>query len=144
MLDGFLFDELSDFKKDIMRNINTVFPEETKKFLKDEAKKINKVAKKIAKREVGTKTGNYLKGFKTGKVYKYAENDACCRAYNKAPHGHLIEYGHVQKTHDGKSVGFVQGKLIFKQAEIEFISQFLTDSEIFMTEFVQKTSEGKK
>lgn len=143
MQDGFLFDELSEFKKDILRNINNIYPDETKKFLKEEAKKINKVAKKIAKREVGTKTGNYLKGFKTGKVYKYAENDACIRAYNKAPHGHLIEYGHVQTTHDGRPVGFVQGKLIFKQAEVQFLSDFLTDAEMFMYGFVNKTTEGK-
>lgn len=39
MQDGFLFDELSEFKKDIMRNINNVYPDETKKFLKEEAKK---------------------------------------------------------------------------------------------------------
>ncbi len=153
MQDGFLFDELSEFKKDIMRSINDVFPDETKKFIKKEAQKLVKVAKKIAKRQVGTSKGekdnwqaakSYHNRFKAGKPYKFAENDACCRAYNGAPHAHLIEYGHVQTTHDGKPLGFVEGKLIFKQAEVEFLSEYLTDCENFMMEFVDKTSKGKK
>ena len=32
--DGFLFDELSDFKKDLMRDIKENFPKETEKFIK--------------------------------------------------------------------------------------------------------------
>jgi len=154
MQDGFLFDELSEFKQDIMRSIKDIFPKETKKFIKTEAKKISKVAKKIAKKEVGTskdtkknweESKSYHKKFKTGKVYKYAENDYCVRAFNSAPHAHLIEYGHIMADHQGKPTGtFVQPKLIYKQAEIEFMSQWLYDCEDFMTQYVEHTTKGKR
>ena len=168
MQDGFLFDELSEFKKDIMRNIKEVFPEETKKFIKKEAQKLTKVAKKIAKREVGTSKGekenwqaskSYHNKFKAGKVYKYAENDACCRAYNSAPHAHLIEYGHVnvprssarattregrkEQASQSRGTGFTMGKLIFKQAEMQFLSEYLNDAEEFMYKYFDETSKGK-
>jgi len=154
MQDGFLFDELSDFKQNIMRDIQKKFPDETSKFIKSEAKKLSKVAKKIAKREVGTSKDekknwqadkSYHKRFKTGKVYKYAENDYCVRAFNSAPHAHLIEYGHIMTDHQGKPTGkFIFGKSIYKQAEIEFMSQWLYDCEDFMTQYVEHTTKGKR
>lgn len=140
MQDGFLFDELSNFKKDLFRSINEKYPDETKKFIKKEAKKVALKAKDIANKQVNKKTGLYHKSFKSGKVYKYGENDTCCRAYNSAPHAHLIEYGHVQK---GKINSFTPGKMIFKQAEIESITEFLDDCENFLTQFVDDTCRGK-
>lgn len=151
--EGFIFDELSDFKKDLLRSIKEDYPKETKKFLKKSAGKITKIAKKIAQREVKKDTGNYLKSFKSGKIYDYS-GDTCCRAYNSAPHGHLIEYGHVnvprgasQKNgggasgKGGKGVGYTAGKFIFKKAELESMSEFFNDCESFLGEFFDKTTE---
>lgn len=166
--EGFLFGELSEFKQSLMQEIKNNFPKETEKFIKDEAKKCLKVARKIAKREVGTSKGtkknwqeskSYHKGFKVGKTYKYS-NDLCCRAYNKSPHAHLIEYGHVNvprgnkraTTRQGRAeqsqmqrgVGFTMGKLVFKQAEIEFISDYLNDAEAFMYQYFDETTSNKR
>ena len=146
--EGLLFDELSDFKKDLMRKAKAKFPDEVEGFLKDEAKKVNKIAKKIAKKEVGTSKGkkkdweeakSYHKRFKVGKPYKYSV-DLCCRAFNSAPHAHLIEYGHVKTTKKGrelqalarKDVSWTNGKFIYKDAEFEFIPQYLNDVEMFL------------
>ena len=55
--EGFLFDELSEFKQNLLRDIKENYPKETEKFIKKEATKVAKVARKIAKREVGTSKG---------------------------------------------------------------------------------------
>lgn len=103
--DGLLFDDLSEFKKDLLRSVNQAFPEATNEFLKDEAKKLRKAVKKEAKHSVGTSKGkklnwdkqkSYHNKFKIGKIYVYSENDKCVRVYNSAFHSHLIEQGHVQ------------------------------------------------
>ena len=165
--EGFLFDELSEFKKELMRDIKENFPKETEKFIKKEAGKALSVARKIAKRQVGTSKGtkkdwqeskSYHKGFKVGKTYNYG-NDLCCRAYNKAPHAHLIEYGHVnvprssarattregrkEQASQSRGTGFTMGKLIFKQAEMQFLSEYLNDAEEFMYKYFDETSKGK-
>ena len=143
--EGFLFNELSEFKKDLMRDIKQNFPKETAKFIKIEAGKASKVAKKIGKNKVGTSKGtkkdwveskSYHKGFKVGKTYKYG-NDLCCRAYNKSPHAHLIENGHVSGT------GFVKGRFVFKSAELEFTNEYIKDAEEFMFQYFDDTTQGK-
>ena len=162
--EGFLFDELSEFKQNLLRDIKENYPKETEKFIKKEATKVAKVARKIAKREVGTSKGkkknwveakSYHKKFKVGKTYKYSD-DLCCRAYNSSPHAHLIEYGHVnvprgkarattkagreqQKNDMSRGTGFTMGKLIFKQAELEFLSEFFDDAEKFLFEHFDNT-----
>jgi len=166
--EGFLFGELSDFKQSLMQDIKQNFPKETEKFIKDEAKKCLKVARKVAKREVGTSKGtkknwieskSYHKGFKVGKTYKYSD-DLCCRAYNKSPHAHLIEYGHVnvprsskrattragraEQATQNRGTGFTMGKLVFKLAELEFLTQYLDDAEAFMFQYFDETTSGKK
>jgi len=144
--DGFLFGELSEFKQDLMRDIKQNFPKETAKFIKTETGKCLKIARKIGKKFVGTSKGtkknwieskSYHSGFKVGKVYNYG-NDLCCRAYNKAPHAHLIENGHVNV--DGS---FTAGKMVFKKAELEFMTDYLNDAEVFMYQYFDETSKGK-
>lgn len=163
--EGFLFDELSDVKKDILRSISKAYPKESDKFLKDEAKKLLKVSKKVAKKEVGTSKGikknwdankSYHKKFKVGKKYKY-DTDDCIRVYNSSPHAHLIEYGHRQiargqaraTTREGRKndtrpvKGFVLGKYVFDEAQLDFTPQFLDDCELFMFQYVDDTVRGK-
>lgn len=169
MENGFLFNQLSEFKQDIMRSIKDKFPDSTTEFIKEEAKKIKKVAQKVAKKEVGTSKGkkknwdekkSYHKKFKVGKPYKYAENDYCIRAYNASPHGHLVEYGHINVPRGEKRAttragreeqnasrtgsGFTLGKYVFKIAETQFLTEYLNDCEAFMTKFVENTVKGLK
>ena len=169
MASGFLFNQLSDLKKDIMSDIKNTFPDDAKKFIKDEAKKLLKVAKADAKREVGTSQGkkknwdknkSYHSKWKTGRVYKYSDNDLCCRVYNSAKHGHLVEYGHVnvprgtkrattvkgrqEQLKTRKTSGYTDGAFILTFAEREFTSQWLNDAEQFMYDhFNGALSDGK-
>lgn len=166
--EGFLFEELSSFKQHLMLDIQKNFPKETEKFIKQEAKKCMQVAKKVARKEVGTSKGkkkdwieskSYHKGFKVGKTYNYS-NDLCCRVYNKAPHAHLIEYGHVNvprgnarvttrtgrelQAKQSRGTGFTMGKFVFKLAELEFVTDFKDDSEKFLFEYFDETVSRKK
>lgn len=157
--EGFLFDELSEFKQDILRSIDKDYPQETAKFIKEEAGKLKKVAQKTARKEVKRKSGRYFKSFKVGKKYKY-DNDTCIRAYNNAPHAHLIEYGHVnvprgekrattrkgraEQAKNRKGVSFTLGAYVFNIAELDFRSQFFDDCELFMIQYVDNTVQGKR
>ena len=152
-MNGFLFDELSEFKQNLIKEVQEKFPKEYEKFLKDEAKTIKKTAQKIAKKEV--KKGDlhtrynkkkqkeisttYHKNFKSGKKYTY-DGNVCIRVFNSARHAHLIENGHVLYSH-GKPVGFVLGKMVFKITEYESKTQFLNDAEKFLYEYFDRTTE---
>lgn len=165
---GFLFDELSDLKKNIMREIKEKYPEDTKKFIKSEAQKARNLARKIGKKRVGTSKGlkknwsaekSYHRRWKSGKPYKYSEGDICCRVYNSAPHGHLIELGHAniprgtkrattvkgrqEQKASQKASGYTLGKLVVAETEVEFLSDFLTDAEKFMYEHFTGAINGK-
>ena len=139
---GFFFDELTDFQKDLFDEAQKLFPDETKKFLKGEAKKLSDVQKKLAKQLVGTSKGkkknwkaekSYHKRFKVGKIYNY-NGDTAVRAYNGAPHSHLIEYGH-KKWIRGKDTGeFVRGIHVMGASENAFKNDFVTDAEDFLGE----------
>lgn len=145
MEDGFEYGELSEFKQDLIKQVRTLFPKETDKFLRQEAAKISKVQKKLAKSQVGTtgKNGNksYHKKFKVGKIYNYL-GDKSIRAYNGSPVGHLIEYGHKNIPRKGKnkpqkagSSGFTPGKYILKQSENIFKDDFYKDCDNFLGEY---------
>ena len=167
-MDGFLFDQLTDFKKDLMREIQQKFPEDTKVFLKGEAKKLLQLARKNAKKEVGTSKGkkkdwvaskSYHRSWKVGKVYKYSGSDLCCRVYNKARHSHLVEYGHAnvprgtkrattvkgrqQQLKSRKVTSVTDGTFVLTFTEPEFKSQWLSDAEQFMYEHMKSAFEGK-
>lgn len=134
MQDGFYFDELSEFRQDLLKEVNRVFPEETNKFLKDEAKALSKIQKQIARQVVGTteKSGDksYHKKFKVGKIYFFSGEKAI-RAYNSSPNAHLIEYGH--KTENNK---FISGRYVLKASENQFKDDFFKDTEEFLFKFV--------
>lgn len=136
MPDGFFFEELSNFQKNIMEKIYKKYPEDTCKFLKTQAKELSKIQKKIAKQDVKTTGKNgeksYHKKFKTGKIYDF-EGSQSIRAFNSAPHGHLIENGH--KTQNGK---FVPGKYVMKISQNKFKGTFYKNAENFIADFIEE------
>lgn len=167
--EGLIFSDLSDFKQDLLKDIATNYPKAIKKFIKQEARKCSKVAKKIAKREVGTNKGkkkdwvdtkSYHKRFDSSSVFNFSSGEYGCKAFNNARHAKIIEYGHVnvprgegKKNHSkkdrrsgkgGQGHGFVAGKFIFKKAELEFKSQFEKDTEDFIGEYFDETVSGKR
>lgn len=138
---GFETDGLDDFI-DSMELIEKNYPTEIKKFMQSEGNKLKNRTLKTAKSSVGKKTGNYLKGIKRGKYYKYKGNGAgSIRVYAGRPanHGHLIELGHKMVGHEPnkKSVGNVKGYHIFSVSADMFESTYESDCEKFADEITK-------
>ena len=133
--------ELSDFGQEILKTATTEMPKIAKSFLKGEANQLRNKAKKKARKELKEKTGNYTKGFTTGKVYPYGDTEYNIQVKNTAPHAHLIEEGHDMVTHDGRKVGFVPGKHILENSAIEFEETFAKDIENKLAKKVIKELE---
>ena len=120
---------------DVMDIVSKEYPKEIKKFMQSEGNELKKRTQKTAKSYVGKVTGNYLKGIKRGKYYKYKESGAdSIRVYSGRPayHGHLVEYGHEIVTKNGKKTGkYVPGHLVFKASADSFEGKYEKDCENF-------------
>ena len=133
--------ELSDFGQEILKTATTEMHKITKSYLKGEANQLRNKAKKKARKELKEKTGNYIQGFTTGKVYPYGDTEYNIQVKNTAPHAHLIEEGHDMVTHDGRKEGFVPGKHILENSAIEFEETFARDIENKLAKKVIKELE---
>ncbi|MGL5583550.1 MAG: HK97 gp10 family phage protein [Cetobacterium sp.] len=123
---------LDQLSKDLLKLANGIKDgKETKKFLKKEGVKLKNKTISVAKSRVKKKTGNYIKGIKSGKVYEY-QGAYACRTYSTAPHAHLIEYGHIKKDRTGKEHGFQRGYHVFTTAKKDFEDEFESDAENFL------------
>ena len=135
-MDGFTTDELDGLEKEVLKHAKK-YPKETKKFLQKQGNKLKGVAKKIAKSKVKIKTGNYMKGFKRGRYYKWNGEDDCIRVYNYMPHAHLIEKGHIIKDRTGKEHGFKKGYFVLEQAHKDYYDEFVKSTEGFVDEVIK-------
>lgn len=130
--------ELDDYQASMFEFADREFPNVTVKFMKSEATKAKNKVKSAAKRKTKQRTGNYLNGFKAGKVvYKYGDAKYNIRVYNGAPHAHLIEYGHNVFV-NGKLVGFAPGKHILENAMIEYQTKFYDDIEKRLIKMIEE------
>lgn len=137
MSDIFDIHELEDFTKDLLKLADETMPKDSRKFLNKEGISLRKVTKSVAQQKTKKKTGNYIKGIKKGKVYKYTGNGALSlRVYGGSPHAHLIELGHRQIV-NGKEVGFVQGKHVYETAYKQFQNKYFSDCENFVDEMLE-------
>ena len=137
-----LFDvsELDKYSAEILKIAQSDMPRESKKFMKTEGRKLRNITRKKARKKVKKRTGNYLKGIKTGKTYIYKGNGGLAiRVYagNPAHHAHLIEKGH-RIVKNGKELGFVKGYNVYKEAGEEFQNEFFNDTEKFIEETAEK------
>lgn len=150
--------ELDNFAAELLELGEKELPKKTNKFMKKEGKKLKRVTIKKAKSKTNKKTGNYYKGIKEGKVYKYSGNGGTSiRVYSGKPayHAHLIEYGHrliqnhkiinvdgryitVKGRNEGKEIGFVPGLYVFEEARNEFKEEFYSDIEKFLDEVAKE------
>lgn len=135
-MDGFTTDELDGLEKEVLK-LAKKYPKETKKFLQKQGNKLKGVAKKIAKSKVKIQTGNYMKGFKRGRYYKWNGEDDCIRVYNYMPHAHLIEKGHIIKDRTGKEHGFKKGYFVLEQAHKDYYDEFVKSTEGFVDEVIK-------
>lgn len=144
-LGGLDVSELSDFSKDLIQLATTTFPQESKKFMRTEGNKMRKEIVKTAKSKgIKKKTGNYLRGIKRGKVYKYDGDEIAVRVYhknmdkNQQPHGHLIEYGHRVTDKAGNELGFARGYHVYRDGSNKYKPTFHQNCEAFIDDMLDK------
>lgn len=122
MANNLEFQGLTDFQKKLL----AVAPKENRKEFNKMFRKVGNRGMTHVRREARMKidsnsgTGNYMKGFKRGKVFEDSEGKIVVRLMNKAPHGHLIEYGHRMVTESGEEVGFIPGKHVVENGAKKF------------------------
>ena len=156
MSDGFDFSELDEFTKEMIYRVNDFKTKETKTFVKKEANKLKNKQKKTYKsmgiglEPTDTPSGKrIIDRFKSGKPYKFGGDDWSCRAFNSAPHAHLINDGFIHKPHykikgtiirrkskkreEGKEF-FVEGWHFIEKAGEAFRSEYESDVEEFLNE----------
>lgn len=115
---------LDSFKKEL-DDLHKLFPKEAKRLMLRSGSKARSIIAKKARKLVNKQTGNYFKSIKRGKVWvDDSTGEYKVRAYSRAPHGHLIEYGHRKVNKDGKEVGFVDGIHVFQKATKEIEDQW--------------------
>lgn len=135
--DGFDTSMIDDFVKDMMSLANDKMPKESKKFIKKEANKLNRKNKSVYRSKgIGEVTGNLIKGFKSGKVYKF-NGSWSARALNNSPHAHLINDGWMHKASNGNE-NFIPGFHFLEEAAKAFESGYYKDCEEFVTDVINK------
>ena len=144
MADGFDFSELTKFEKKLVEKANNTMPKQSRKFIKKQANKLNKKNKQVYKSKgIGEETGNLIKGFKSGKAYKY-KGTWSARALNSSPHAHLLNDGYMWSPHKKVAKGqkikqtgeekFIPGFHFMEEAAKGFESGYYKDVEEFLKE----------
>ena len=132
--------ELDELVKNMFRTAQDVYPDEAKAFLKKEGNKGRRLLRAKTKAVTKKKTGNLLKGIRRTGVQKH-NGDLQIRIYNKAPHAHLIEHGHVLWVNGTKTEKFVPGKHPAADTTKQLKREFPRDVEGFVDEMLSKGFE---
>jgi len=129
--------DLDDFERDLLSAAKDLENgRHAKKFLRKEGTKLKRENKKQAKRAgIGKKTGNFLKGFKRGKPYEF-DSAMAIRAYNSAPHAHLLDLGHRIVDKNGEEFGFKEGSHFMEKAEEAFQDEYVGDCRSFIDDLL--------
>ena len=139
---NFDFHELTDFERDVLEHVTRTFPNETKKFMGRAGNAFRSRVRSEYRSTVKRKTGNLLKGIGRGRPYIWSGNEFQVRVYNKAPHAHLIEYGHKMiDWRTGKQTpkkDFVSGKHIVGKVSNRFHGEFNGLCEKFVDQLLEK------
>lgn len=134
---GFDTRELEQLNQQFLDLAQNQFPKDAKKFLRDEAGKTRKKLRAATKAATKKKTGNLLRGIDRGPVKKY-NDDFQIRVYNRAPHAHLIEHGHVLWVDGTKTEKFVPGKHVAAKTTLEMKEEFPKDADKFVDDMLDK------
>lgn len=147
MADGFDTHELDDFAKEMMSLANDKMPKESKKIVQKEAKKLNTINKNVYKSKgIGIfpddtpENKKIVNRFNAGKPYKYNGDVLSCRAYNSAPHAHLLNSGWTWTPHKGAkgTEHWVPGFHFIEDAAGQFEGTYYNDMEQFITDMIEK------
>ena len=136
------FHELTEFQKDVMKSANDRFPKQARNFMNRVGNALKSSIMAGYKAKTNRKTGNLRKGLKRGKSYKYNGNEWQVRVYNKAPHAHLLEYGHRFRTikrRGWKYTGqYVKGRHVVGATAEAFPETYNRMCEEFVDKFLQE------
>ncbi|MBM6874681.1 HK97 gp10 family phage protein [Fusobacterium mortiferum] len=129
--------DFDNYEKSLLKLNEALTNTEARKFLKKQGKALQKKTLEVAQRKTKKRTGNYIRGIKAGKVYKF-DGAFACRVYSKAPHAHLIEYGHKIVTKNGEVKGYQRGLNVFDDAKKAFEDEFTEALENYVDEVCKK------
>ena len=129
--------DFDNYEKSLLKLNEALTNTEARKFLKKQGKALQKKTLEVAQRKTKKRTGNYIRGIKAGKVYKF-DGAFACRVYSKAPHAHLIEYGHNIVTKNGEVKGYQRGLNVFDDAKKAFEDEFTEALENYVDEVCKK------
>lgn len=100
---GFDASDLSDLENQLLKLATEQYPKEAKRFLRNQGNKAKTRLRNKTKSVTRKKTGNLIRGIDKSAPKLY-EGSFQIRVYNKAPHAHLIEHGHVMADKFGKPI----------------------------------------
>ena len=138
----FDYHELTEFQKDVIKSANDRFPKQARNYMQRVGNAFAKEVKTGYDAKTKKKTGNLRRGVKRTKSFKYNGNEWQVRVYNKAPHAHLLEYGHRFRTikrRGWKYTGqYVKGRHVVGAAAEAFPGTFNRMCEEFVDKFLQE------
>ena len=152
--DGIDLSELDEFTDRLIQSSKEA-KKTQRRFLQQQGNKLKRKPKAQARVSgIKTKTGNYMKGIKRGKVWSSRNGAQSVRVYSNAPHAHLIEEGHDQVVNPGKgkgngrgvrpgkgigrTVGHVEGREVFLKAGEAFEPEYERACEEAIDEMISK------
>ena len=152
--DGIDLSELDEFTDRLIQSSKEA-KKTQRRFLQQQGNKLKRKTKAQARASgIKTKTGNYMKGIKRGKVWSSRNGAQSVRVYSNAPHAHLIEEGHDQVVNPGKgkgngrgvrpgkgigrTVGHVEGREVFLKAGEAFEPEYERACEEAIDEMISK------
>ena len=142
----FDFSELTEFQKDVTKLVNYKYPGKAKKLMNKAGTALRKIVKADYKAKTKKKTGLLHKSVSKGKPYQYGGTWQI-RVFNKAPHAHLLEYGHRFRTikrRGWKYTGlYVKGRHIIGDAAEAFTPEFNRMCEDFVDELIEDMGKSK-
>lgn len=137
-----MIDFKSDLKEQLFKSQDKETKKALKKFLNEEGKILKKETIQLAKIKVkkGEKKKDakmrYNRRIKKGKTWN-KNNTWQVRVYNNVPHAHLVEEGH-NIVKNGRKIGRVEGKYIFRTTSKNFSQKFYKDSEKFLDDALER------
>lgn len=138
--EGFNTRELDELAKRMFQTAERDYPTEAKGFMRREGNKGRRELRAKTKAVTKKKTGNLLKGIRRTGVQKY-DGDFQIRVYNKAPHAHLIEHGHILWVNGHNTGRMVPGKHPAATTVRLLKNEFPQDVEDFVDELLSRGLE---
>lgn len=130
--------ELERWNKELVKFASKQLPKETRNFIQREGNKQAKYVRSEIKSKTGRKTGNLRKSVRRGKAHKYQGRDWQVRVYSKAPHAHLVEYGHKKVLWGNRTDERVEGKFLFSTAQRQMREEFPKDTDAWLDDLINR------